>query len=664
MRKQSTLFAPASIVLAFVFAFIFAYWSALLIQQDEVVEDHALLVRSNADGVDIVAGLSAIAEQHSGRLAVAIPQPESLDVYAAGAYTPRTYRRFPPAQELNLYSLSELPYGEARWMYQLSGPGSFREAVEAYLSENGVNSAAIPNTRWEFLLVDTSLGSLLLLVMAVCAAIVVASTLARSKDYAIWQLHGLSFGRTVTRELRRSYCKAFIVSTVVAIAANTVGGLLISWHAMRGLLRYELVFLFLIVGAMAVAFLVALAVVMRLGIPDRLKGKLPVVSTSLLALLTQTAAILSVASFAVPAFNTVPQYMKQSADTQVWAATEDVVVADLSSARDLEGVKQSERDLAAIIREFSANHEVVLADYWDENAALSQGIDKPTVMFNQTAAARSIQPELESADHPVLYIPPDMNVSVETLTSLHEGCSTYCEVRELQPGHEVFTWNVFESGWMEPAIVHDPIIMIYPDDQLASDRTIVAAMSRKRLGFTTSEFLTRIDQQPDLATFVAGATNMSSLWAQAQGAIGREALMFVGGLLVAVVFALGVAVVVAFIYRRLWHQRLRVMSAFGRAPIGVYTRMAGITFATLAAVFGYFWNKTSLLRQWEMQPPGAASPIMLAIERVSTESIITTLVVALCAFGLSLATVSRPNRSAAHADLREKEHDGISSARS
>lgn len=663
MSKLTNLFAPASIAMACGFALLFAYWSVLLIQQEGAVEHGvSIVVEGGIDNVDLVADLTAIANKHHGRVAVAMPQPSGLDVYASGDIGDKTYRLLPPASAVTVHDLAELPFGEARWHYQFSQGRAFEQEINNYLSENGVLFDRLSDQPFGFLIAGTPLGSMLLLVLIVCCGTVLASTLVRSRDYAIWQVYGLGLAESALKESKRSYRLPALLGIAALIAASVFVGLTTSWHSAGVLLNFAARYLAAFLCLMALGFIASLIAVRRLPIPERLKGKLPAVATPGLALAMQAAAVISIASFAIPAFNTAPRYLEQEMYAPDWERTSDVIVASLSGARDDEGIQESKQNLAQVIREFSSRHQVVYAEYEDENVGLSYGLHTPAVMFNHTAAARSITPPLEPADHPVLYVPGSVTVATSTLKESYEGCDDHCEVRMLEPGHEVFTWDVSETGWMEPAVVTDPIIMVYPDDQLPSDQAIVSAMSRMRLGFTTDEFLHRVAEDKDLASFIIGSQSMATVWAEAQGTLGQNALLFTGGLVMAVAFTFALAVVTAFIYRRLWHQRLTVTYAFGRYPTGVYARTAVIGALTLTALGVFLWNRAAIFREWASLPPGAASPSMLAEARISPEAVSLSVAAAVIAYVIILAVVTRQPRVAVKVGSERQGH-GADSAR-
>lgn len=663
MSKLTNLFAPASIAIACGFALLFAYWSVLLIQQEGAVEHGAsIVVEGGIDNVDLVADLTAIANKHHGRVAVALPQPSGLDVYASGDIAEKTYRLLPPASAVTVHDLAELPFGETRWHYQFSHGRAFEQEINTYLSENGVLFDRLSDQPFGFLIAGTPLGSMLLLVLIVCCGTVIASTLVRSRDYAIWQVYGLGLAESALKEWKRSYRLPGLLGIAALIAASVFVGLTTSWHSAGVLLNFAARYLAAFLCLMALGFIASLIAVRRLPIPERLKGKLPAVATPGLALAMQAAAVISIASFAIPAFNTAPRYLEQEMYAPDWERTSDVIVASLSGARDDEGIQESKQNLAQVIREFSSRHQVVYAEYEDENVGLSYGLHTPAVMFNHTAAARSITPPLEPADHPVLYVPGSVTVATSTLKESYEGCDDHCEVRMLEPGHEVFTWDVSETGWMEPAVVTDPIIMVYPDDQLPSDQAIVSAMSRMRLGFTTDEFLHRVAEDKDLASFIIGSQSMATVWAEAQGTLGQNALLFTGGLVMAVAFTFALAVVTAFIYRRLWHQRLTVTYAFGRYPTGVYARTAVIGALTLTALGVFLWNRAAIFREWASLPPGAASPSMLAEARISPEAVSLSVAAAVIAYVIILAVVTRQPRVAVKVGPERQGH-GADSAR-
>ncbi|MCG7230481.1 hypothetical protein [Corynebacterium minutissimum] len=175
-------------------ALFLGYWAWVMVQPEGIFETGSFVSvgADNGQGADILAALEGVAGTENERIAVAIEQPDFTDVYAAGEHGDSWYDTIEPGKPVHVHPLTELPDEDSRQLLQLSGDADFTDAVHEVLDSHGAQYRDLKNLEWSFLFTDTALAGIYFLVLATCFAVVAAGAIARTRDYAVWQLMGLS----------------------------------------------------------------------------------------------------------------------------------------------------------------------------------------------------------------------------------------------------------------------------------------------------------------------------------------------------------------------------------------------------------------------------------------------------------------------------------------
>ncbi|AWB83464.1 hypothetical protein [Corynebacterium liangguodongii] len=654
VRVQATSLFGAAIAIAGCACFVLAYWAAALIQGADVVEQgrttQITTVKSAEDNERLLSDLQQLAVDHGQRIAVAIARPDATDIYAAGTAGGTTYRGLPPTNQRIMHSLGDVPLGDPRQVYQLSGGREFHARFVEAAESHGYDVANLENHEFVYLLAGTPLAKFFGLLLLAAMALVVIAILLSSQDYATWQLYGYGYWDSARRELERSILRPLFAVLLGEIIMIALVVLISSPHSTVMLIRYLALLSMVFSIVMCAAFLACLWVVRRLSIPARLKGKLPVGESMVVVAVMFALTCISVSSFVLPAFNIVPEWKAQEAVKGEWERTSGVYRAELSGARNMEGVQDSTARLAQRVRELSARGNVVLAEYLPPDTLL--GVHSPMMIFNNEGLTRSVEGTLLAQLHadaqpvPTIFVPGGGALSEDTRSRVCAQFETsQCAVRQVSgSGHPVFTWAFSEVGWMDPSIEMDPVIVVVPDDLPLSDRHVVAKLSQSHIGFVGGN----IDlSDPDIANFVARLEPFDTAWAHAHRTIGREMIVYVGGAVISVLFAAGIGAAGGVFYCRLWSQNLRALRILGRSPLNVYRRAIAIDAVSFAAVLWYLWQRSSYIRSLDALPPGAATPSMIAQFSVRLPAALSSAFVPVLVSGAALVVVLVVGRRAA-----------------
>lgn len=92
-------------------ALFLGYWAWVMVQPEGIFETGSFVSvgSDNGQGAEILAALEGVAEAENERIAVAIEQPDSTEVYAAGEHGDSWYNTIKPGKPVHVHPLAELP---------------------------------------------------------------------------------------------------------------------------------------------------------------------------------------------------------------------------------------------------------------------------------------------------------------------------------------------------------------------------------------------------------------------------------------------------------------------------------------------------------------------------------------------------------------------------
>ncbi|MDO5033195.1 hypothetical protein [Corynebacterium sp.] len=644
MLKEGVGLSQKVLAVCAVFAACFmGYWASTQVQAESVRETGTFLnvaATANNDNA-ILRQLNATANAAGERIAVVVEQPEHTDVYAAGKFPSNWYNHIAPGKHTAVHALTDLD--DSRQMLQLSGNEDFQRSVESVLDTQGAQYFELDNLEWSFLFNGTALAGIYGLVFTVCAVVVCAGAIARTRDYAIWELMGRSSLSIFGRELARTYAAPLFIAVLVALVALVFVACMVSPRVALVIARYSFIFLVPLLTVMVLSFLITAWAGRRLRLSERIKGKLPLKATAVSIAVVKLIPCVAAASLIAPALNHVSEIREQGPVRDFWSGANDLNLVELFGARDEKGIEDSTRHLADVARKASARGQFHYSQFSPSMSSELGGAGRDVISFNLTAALRSTEGALaqQLREHPPtrprMYVPASSQLSPEKLPR-DISCGKDCPITVLEEdGAEVATWQMSSDGWGEKLWSTEPIITVYPDDQLPEDRAIVAALTQKSAGFLGS-VPQELREEPDLRNFVLKSIPASVAWAQGNRALHTDAYAFALGSVGAGVLALILAVIAGLLYRRLYAQRLRVYRFLGLPLWRAYRGMWVADLLICAITMAYLWNKGGQARA--LMSDSSVSPAVVARLEVSPEAMWCSGVLVIIVAVMSIVTMT------------------------
>ena len=606
-------------------ALFLGYWAFAMTQSEGIFETGSFInVGSNdGQGSEILAALDEAAQSKGERIAVELEQPDHTDVYAAGDFGSSWYDTIAPGSPVRVHDLSELPDEDPRQLLQLSGGEDFKNTVYGILDAYSAQHQELESLEWSFLFTDTALAGIYFLILATCFAVVVAGAIARTRDYAVWQLMGLSPSVIFAREFRRSYASAFLSALAIGAVALVLCAILVSPRVMLGIMRYSAVFLFPLLVVMVMAFLLTAWACKKLALRDRLKGKLPQRSTVAIVVLLKLVPCIAAVGLIAPALNHLHEVEVQNGVGNFWKQADDLQLLELSGARDSEGIVDSTHKLAELARAKSAVGQFQYVQFSEDSPAEFGGVGRDMLSFNYTAAMHSVEGPLREElqnnppHEPTRYIPRGLEGIADSVPKDFYCSEHECPVEILDSDDfDVATWQIDETGWGEQIKTAGPVMTIYPDDQLPSDRTIVASMTQNGTGFLGG-VPPELRDDPDLSNFVLKTNSAAHLWAKGNASLRADTVALVLGVIAAALIALTMAVIAGFLYRKLFAQRLRVYRFMGIPMARAYRYLWLADAAICCVTIAYLWFKGGQARELERM---SSMPAVVAQLKVTPEA--------------------------------------------
>lgn len=628
-----------------------SYWATVSLQQEELPGIRAQLrVETFADTTkdpnQVLEELSSLAESHGGSMYVELPSPDGQRVYGAGEEASRwiagQYRSLPGVPQREAHPLVDLPHADYRQMVEFSGSAKLVEETQSYFDSRGVKYEVAQDQRWAFLLSGTALGSLFQLLLSFCLAMCVIGAVLNMRSDAIRNLHGYSLTRSCAYEVQRA-SGSWVVFVLAALIGISLG--VACWAGTKTAVQWLYYF-----GIFAGSALIVCGVSMfgaffalrRTDLVAALDGRFPARSAVAGVYIVRLAALIAVASLSVASINHSAEWFKQDGEKTHWAEQSQSYGITLSGARDLEGVKQTSEVLAQKVRELSARGHLLYASYIDAGMVANGGLDRDLLIFNRSAARRSLEgPLLESfnlsneCQEACLLKPAGLSAkrAATQISSFAEGAPELQEIAYEAEGSSAKTWEVGDNAWMNRARVDAPYVMVVPDDRLGmSDRNIVAALSQKDALLTRYADFEALQSDPEVGSFIRSAAPMSQIWAAQHRDMARLAWIYSGGLLAAVMLVLASSAAALFTCARGFRQTLRAHYVHGVGPIKLLTRLGLAELLLLALPAVHLWRKGAPVRQWSSggDLAGAADPSLMAMMSVPGAAWWTVAGVAVC----------------------------------
>lgn len=222
---SGTMLIRCALVLVVILGGILGFWASSTNEHTELpgvssvvqIQSWAQQSReSDPNAAQLLKDLGAIAADNRAKILVEVPTLEGRTAYVAGYRTSSLqqegYQGLPWSPNVDIQPLNQLPHGDYRQMFELTGGDGFLREVTAYLDAHGVKYQLPSDQQWAFLLVGTALGKLAALMVGIGFALAFIGIVLNSHTDAVRRLHGIGLIGRLNAEL-------FAAGRVVAPAA-------------------------------------------------------------------------------------------------------------------------------------------------------------------------------------------------------------------------------------------------------------------------------------------------------------------------------------------------------------------------------------------------------------------------------------------------------------
>lgn len=640
--NSGTALIRCALVMAVLVGAVLSYWSSATLEQVMMPGTNAAIrvqtfAKDGSDPAVILSDLNDLARSSGGTIYVNIPHPEGKTVYAAGTRTDdwitHGYTGILGSPSITVVELSQLPHGDYRQILELTGGRDFYGEVSAYLTEHGAQHEFMVFQPWTLFAGVAALGDLTKLLVGFCVALCVIGVMLNSHADAVRRLHGYGIWQSTIHELKRAAGWAAPIMVALVVLGIVGLGLLTNVYSAIQLAIFNAL---LIGGSLVVcvgSIVLSLIGLRQLSIVSLLAGKLPGKTVLAGVYAIRVGAGVMVLMMLIAAVNHSTEWLRQHSEVQRWANAGEAYALELSGARSADDLLASGRDMATKLREISTEHRLLYAQYNYRGSMPTSGLDRDVMVYNETAARQSLSGPLRDAfmnaprDGRLLWLQPD-NLPKETnIAMLQQLSSESIQVdgeweTVIYPAgsSQAFTWETSFDEWINPAETPDPIVAVFPDDNIpVNDRNLAAALTQSDVMLTDYADYQRLQSDEQVGSFIRSADNVASKWASNHQQMSRNTWVYLGGFVAGVLLSFIAALALLYSCLRVLHQRLRASYIHGVWPRGIMWGIAGAEIMTLIVYLAFLWNRGALVRGWTNGPmAGAAEPSLMALFSVPT----------------------------------------------
>lgn len=661
--STGTVLIRSALSLTVVLGSLLGLWASAASEQAKLPNaNYALriekLSEKQPDRGVVLQNLGGIALQNGENIFIEIPTPSGKTVYAAGAAAEKWisagYRGIPGSPTIAVKPLTELPHADYRQVLELSGNSDFRGKIKNSLDSSGIKYTTMENQLWSVLLIGTSLGDAIPLLLGFCAALCTIGSILNSRAEAIRTLHGFRQIESTSFEIRHAAGRLVPIFLSSVLISNILVAL---WANIFSALQWFIFQSIIIGGAFAVCALCTLStqyLLRRLSIPPLVAGKLPVWPVLAATFAIRVGACVAVVAMAVGMVNHSSEWLKQREEEAVWKDLPAAYAVSLSGARALEDIHNASSALAAELRTISTHHRLAFAQFIDPGQLNFATEGRDLLVYNHTAAKMSLSGKLQSAfegalasyaanssandQDTIIWLMPDSlpasfdNSPVEGMLSPAQSQIKFEYHDGGQPKPSAFTWEANTDAWMNRSQSISPIVAIVPDNlALVSDRNLVAAVTQMDVLLLDYEDFNRLQDSPVIGSFLQSPIPMAQTWSESHHAMGTTAWIYLGGFVAALLLAVISAYSSLRTYLGLFRQRLRVSFIHGTLPAKLVLGYVVLETLPLGIVALYLYNRGAPARQWSFggRFAGSADPSLIAMFNVPTAAWIISLTVVL-----------------------------------
>lgn len=625
-----------------------------------VIESHVAAGASQAYRVEVAPHqdpgrlIEDFAKDHDALVYAEVSEFGTRTIYTADSgagagWLRKGYHGLIPSNDREVKPLDELPDGDFRQIYFLSGGQQVKDDFVSVIRSNGGSGTNINRALIAFLSQSVGLATTYFLGFAVALVGIFFAAVANNKRYAVQRLHGFTRRQQFSDDFRRIYLP-HLGWYAIALAAPPLVFAFLSTPAMA--IQFSIFFGVLcaiIVSGCACGHFIAISV-LRIGrILPAIRGKLMTIPTLFSATVLRIFLVSVTLSFCSSAFGVGAEFREQSHEAIVWDNKPQVIVSKVTGARQIEDYTESREQVAKAVKAAAIRSEVYYFDYLDEGITKSVGVSTPAMAINKAAANSTLPPELsEELDR----LPPDQThvfahvhsgVTPEKLVRLNRECASRdCVLHTVEEDYEAFTWQTGIGAWIPPALAKNVTVTIFPNDQLPADsHTIFSALTHQSIGFTSKDSLERFISETGMPTLFVGHSDKRSDWDTSHRAAEVDTKIAVFGAALSIVALAVVGSYLGFLLHYCYRQRATVLYLLGRSGLEIYLKVLPWEIMVLCATFGILWVRNSQLREFTSGNAVAPSPEMIAIATTSPYAVMVTIGAALLGAALSVIVFAR-----------------------
>lgn len=643
--KQSaangTQMLRCALVLAVILGAVLGFWASSTNEHSElpgvksVVQVQSWGQHGQQDALpaaQILGDLGRIATHHGAKILVEVPSLDGRVAYVAGegagAWQRDGLRGLPWGPNIEVRPLNQLPHGDYRQMFELTGGKEHLREVRAYLDAHGVKYQVPSNQLWTFLLAGTALGKVAALVIGIGFALAFIGIVLNSHTDAVRRLHGVGLVSRVKAEFAAAG-RGAVPMAIVAVAV--LDGVLWGYSnaaSAQQLVLFQSVFIGIALVACVLALFVGLFVLKIAPVVQLLKGKLPARSVLLSMFVLRFGACIAVASLAIGAVNYTTEWNRQDSEVAGWQSSAPAYGLTLSGARELEQLKEVSAQLASRLRELSATDRLLYAQYRDSGMSPDSNLDRDFMVYNAAAAEQSLSGEMKrrfdeprSESRAMVLVPESLSHSVEVdgqVASILKDAAVE-KVAYRAGDSRARTWEVGLDEWMNRSETLDPIVVIMPNSKLdLTDRNLVAGVTQRDVLLRSYEDFEGLQRDDTVGSFVRSAVPMSQTWAEHHQAMGRILWVYVGGLVASILLCLIASFSVWTSFVKVFHQRIRAAYLHARWPVAPILTALFAEVAVGIGILNFLHRRAATAQAWEEGgvAEGAADPAMIALFHV------------------------------------------------
>ncbi|AKK11850.1 hypothetical protein CUTER_09410 [Corynebacterium uterequi] len=512
-----------------------------------------------------------------------------------------------------------------------------KEAIHEVLRKHGVFFEEMNDERLIFLFAGTAFGDVVLLCFILYFVMSFLAVLLSVRSDAVRRLHGYRLHEAVIHHVA-SMASWWLAIAIAVVALLTVGAAV--RYSLPSAWQWATTQVLLLSASLLVTVgtvVIATALMRQVSVINGIGGKLPALPALLSVYAIKCAAAISLATLMIGLWGYSQEYSRQASEEALWSEIDDVYLIDFNGAPRVEDLQQAGAELAPLLREASARGDVLLARYVDAGLNRNASLGRDMMIFNEQAARTSLHGDIATAfdsygvlRRPLLLVPeslkghPHLSDNVTTFIDADAwSTAVYAE-----KDSTAFTWEGGDSEWMNRSSVANPVVIVFPDDNIAlSERNLFALATQGDVMIRGWEQYEALRRGPTLENLLHDAQPIAEVWASNHRSMKTSLWVYGGGTVLSLLLVLAGSIAVWLAASKVFHQRFRASFVLGLRPYRVLGILAAAEAVVLTWCCWFLWQRGATAREWLAggAHEGSGDPAMIAMMSVPPAAWWTTL---------------------------------------